>query len=209
MIQLLLGSFLLSVVHAAIPNHWIPLVAISKSEKWPRSTTLTVTAISGLAHTASSIAIGLLVGLLGYKLSGEFEVVTSIVAPLILVGMGVIYLILDFRGGHHHHHHFDQAVDKSKKSLTAIVISLSVAMFFSPCIEIEAYYFHAGTQGWMGVLAVSIVYLIVTVLGMLILVDLGLRGAKRLRSHFLEHHEKKITGIILILSGLAAYFIEF
>lgn len=209
MIQLLLGSLLLSVVHAAIPNHWIPLVAVSKSEKWPRSTTLSVTAIAGLAHTASSIGIGLLVGLLGYKLSGEFEVITSIVAPSILVGLGLVYLVLDFRGSHHHHHHFDDAVDKSKKSISAIVISLSVAMFFSPCIEIEAYYFHAGTQGWQGVLMVSIVYLIVTVLGMMVLVDLGLRGAKRLRSHFLEHHEKKITGFILILAGLAAYFIEF
>lgn len=208
MIQLLLGSLLLSLVHAAIPNHWIPLVAIGNSEKWKKSTTLAVTAISGLAHTSSSIIIGLLVGLLGYKLSGQFEIITSIVAPSILVAMGILYLILDLRGGHHHHHHFDKAVDNSKKSRTAIIVSLSVAMFFSPCIEIEAYYFHAGTLGWAGVVTVSIVYLLVTVLGMLILVDLGIRGTKRMRSHFLEHNEKKITGVILILSGLAAYFIE-
>jgi hypothetical protein len=122
--------------------------------------------------------------------------------------MGVIYLVLDLRGGHHHHHHFEQTMDKKKTSRIAIIVSLSAAMFFSPCIEIEAYFFHAGTHGWAGILAVSLVYLIVTVMGMLVLVDLGIRGAKRMRSHFLEHHEKKITGAILILSGLVAYFVE-
>lgn len=32
MISIVLGSFLLSIVHALVPNHWIPLVAIGKTE---------------------------------------------------------------------------------------------------------------------------------------------------------------------------------
>jgi hypothetical protein len=81
-------------------------------------------------------------------------------------------------------------------------------MFFSPCIEIEAYYFAAGTLGWGGIITVSLVYLVVTVLGMVVLVDLGLRGAKRIRSHFLEHHERKAVGLALIGLGVIAYFVE-
>ena len=81
-------------------------------------------------------------------------------------------------------------------------------MFFSPCIEIEAYYFNAGLLGWAGIWIVSVIYLLVTVLGMVLLVDLGLRGAKKIRSHFLDHHEKMITGIVLVVLGIVAYFIE-
>ena len=81
-------------------------------------------------------------------------------------------------------------------------------MFFSPCIELEAYYFSAGSLGWSGILLVSSVYLVVTVLGMLVLVDLGLKGARKIRSRFLEHHEKRVTGFLLLALGVAAFFVE-
>jgi cadmium resistance protein CadD (predicted permease) len=81
-------------------------------------------------------------------------------------------------------------------------------MFFSPCIEIEAYYFHAGTGGWLGIAIVSIIYLIFTVFGMVLLVYLGRQGVEKIRWNFLEHHEKMITGIVLIVLGIFAYFIK-
>jgi len=208
MLQIITGSLLLSLVHAAIPNHWLPLVAIGRAEKWTRTETLAVTAITGFAHTMSTILIGLIVGLLGYRLSAQFSFITSVIAPLTLIVLGVVYLVLAAKGGRRHHHHFGQTKNKAKVSKPAIVVSLSIAMFFSPCIEIEVYFFSAGTQGWAGIWIVSTIYLFVTVLGMLLLVDLGLKGAKKIRSQFLEHHEKTITGIILIATGIAAYLIE-
>jgi cadmium resistance protein CadD (predicted permease) len=81
-------------------------------------------------------------------------------------------------------------------------------MFFSPCIEIEAYYFTAGILGWLGIAIVSIVYLIVTVLGMLLLVDLGRKGAEKIEWQFLKEHEKKIMGVVLIVLGVFAYYIR-
>jgi hypothetical protein len=207
LLEVLLGSLLLSSVHAAIPNHWIPLVAISRTEGWIRSETLLVTGVVGLAHCASTILIGMAVGLLGYQLAARHAAITSIVAPALLVGLGVVYLVWDLRAKHHHHH-FEDAAREGKASKISLVASLSLAMFFSPCIELEAYYFHAGALGWPGILLVSSVYLVATVLGMLLLVDLGLRGAKRIRSDFLEHHEKRITGLLLIALGVLAFFVE-
>ncbi|MCH8028150.1 MAG: hypothetical protein IID63_08520 [candidate division Zixibacteria bacterium] len=209
MIQLIIGSLLLSVVHAAIPNHWIPLVALGRTENWSKKETLVITAITGFAHTASTIIIGVFVGFLGYELSTRYFSIISVVAPAILIGLGIIYVIADFYGGHHHHHaHIKQSDNSLNISKVSIVASLCVAMFFSPCIEIEVYYFNAGIMGWSGIWIVSAIYLVVTVLGMVLLVDLGLRGAKKIRSHFLDHHEKLITGIVLIVLGIGAYFIE-
>jgi hypothetical protein len=81
-------------------------------------------------------------------------------------------------------------------------------MFFSPCLEIEAYYFTAGALGWGGIAVVSTVYLIVTVLGMLLLVDLGRKGVEKIKWHFLEHHEKRVTGSVLIVLGIIAYWVK-
>jgi len=44
---------------------------------------------------------------------------------------------------------------------------------------------------------------------MVALVYLGIKGVNKFNSHFLDHHEKAITGVVLILLGLLAYFVEF
>ncbi len=207
MIQLIIGSFVLSIIHAAIPNHWIPLVTIGKAGKWSRSETLWITAITGCAHVISTILVGIIVGFFGYKFSSAYELVPKLVAPLILVIMGVISIIIDLKRNHHHKDLLKTDV-MYKKTKLAIITSLSIAMFFSPCIEIEAYYFTAGTFGWLGITVVSIIYFIVTVSGMLLLVDLGRKGVEKIKWQFLEHHEKKIIGIVLIVLGIFSYFIK-
>jgi len=208
--QLFLGSMLLGLIHPLFPNHWIPLIAISKTEKWTNKETLFATLITGFSHTLSTIIIGIIVGFVGIKLSESYSYITRIAAPLILVIIGVIYLILDFRSSHHHHHfEINNGPTKERKSKTAIIFSLCIGLFFSPCIEIEAYYFQAATQGWIGILLVSLVYLIMTLTIMVSLVYLGLKGVNKLNSHFLDHHEKSITGVVLVLLGLLAYFVEF
>ena len=208
LLQVLLGSFLLSVVHACIPNHWVPLVAIGRAERWDRSEALLFTAVVGAAHASSTILIGILVGLLGYELSARHSAITSIAAPAMLIALGIIYLVWDLAARHRHRHHFEKAGRGDKTSKLSLVVSLSAAMFFSPCIELEAYYFSAGSLGWSGILLISSVYLVVTVLGMVVLVDLGLRGAQRIRSRFLEHHEKRVTGFLLLALGVAAFFVK-
>jgi hypothetical protein len=186
----------------------MPLVAIGKAQGWARSETLLVTGLAGVAHAGSTILIGIVAGLLGYKLSADYSSITSVIAPAVLIGLGLVYLILDMAAGHNHQHRFVSEDQEKKVSRFSVVMSLCVAMFFSPCLEIEAYYFTAGFLGWKGIIAVSVIYLIVTVLGMVILVDLGLKGIERIRSHFLEHHEMKVTGFVLVALGTVTYFVK-
>jgi nickel/cobalt transporter (NicO) family protein len=207
--QILIGSVSLSVIHALIPNHWIPLLAIGKSEKWTKAEILSATAIAGIAHITSTVIIGIIVGFAGFKLSSSFEMITTVIAPVILIAIGVIYLILDFvQSRHHHHHEHIRIKTNSGKSKFAILLSLSFAMFLSPCLELEAYYFQAGTAGWTGIIMVSIVYMLVTVSAMIILVWLGLKGMDLMKTDFLEHHNKSIAGIVLILLGVLAFFVK-
>jgi len=208
--QIFLGSLVLGLIHPLFPNHWIPLIAISKTEKWSTKETVFATLITGFSHTLSTILIGIFVGFIGIKLTESYSFITRIAAPVILLFIGIIYVILDFKSAHHHHY-FDINDQKlnSKKSKTAIIISLCIGMFLSPCIEIEAFYFQAATKGWLGILIVSLIYLTLTLTLMVGLVYYGLKGVNKFNLHFLDHHEKLVTGIILIALGLFAYFVEF
>jgi nickel/cobalt transporter (NicO) family protein len=211
MFQVFMGSLILSGIHAMIPNHWLPLIALGKAEKWTNKQTYGATLITGLAHTLSTLMIGILAGLIGYRLSEIYPAISESIAPVILILMGTIYVMLDFRK-HRHQHDFGKARESVKNGRSrrkAILISLSIAMFLTPCIEIEAYYFQAGTMGWAGIFIVSAVYLVTTVTVMMILVALGLKGAASFKWGFLEHHEKLITGAVLILLGVLALFVKF
>jgi nickel/cobalt transporter (NicO) family protein len=207
MYQVFIGSLILSTIHALIPNHWLPLIAVAKTEKWTRNQTLWATVITGVSHTLSTIFIGIVVGLIGYKLATKYAVISETIAPAILVGLGLIYIFRDVRGSHHHTHDIKPLVtepDRKRSRWIAILTSLSIAMFLTPCIEIEAYYFQAGTIGWTGIFIVSAVYLLTTVVIMLLLVYLGMKGVKTFKSHYPEHHEKTVTGIVLIALGMLA-----
>ena len=64
----------------------------------------------------------------------------------------------------------------------------------------------SGPVVWTGIGLVSLIYICVTLGGMLVLVDLGLRGASRFSGHALEKHERQIIGgILILLSALAVY----
>lgn len=211
LIKIMLGSLALSIIHALIPNHWMPLIAIGKTENWSRSETLRATLITGIAHTLSIILIGIVIGLFGYKLADTYVETAKIMAPLVLLVLGIIYLLAELDSSRrHHHHHAETANLITKRSQFQILAVLGTGMFFSPCIEIEAYFFSAGTIGWSGILVVSVVYLVVTVLGMVLLVDLGMKGVNALEEklHFFDHHEQGLTGLLLIVLGVVAYFIK-
>jgi len=207
--QIFIGSVILSIIHALIPNHWLPLIAIAKAEKWSKPVALTASLITGLSHVISSLVIGLILGIIGYKLSKSYTDLTELIAAGILVIMGLIYIALDFKKNSHHHEHFKNPDKLKKKSPWAIILTLSIAMFFTPCLEIEAYYFKAGIYGWSGILLVSLVYLVITLLIMSTLVYLGLSGINKFKSRFLEHHDKLVSGIVLVLLGIIAYFVKY
>jgi hypothetical protein len=205
MLQLIIGSVILSLLHALIPNHWLPIVAIARKEKWARSETLGVTLLAGLAHAASTIIIGFLLGLLGFTLSNEIGFFTSLVAPAILISLVLFFIWQHYR---HHHFHLHKEVKTKNRTKGQIVILLTIAMFFSPCLEIEAYYPVAGAIGWYAVVIISLIYLLLSVGGMVIWVNWAYKKITHVNWHKIEHNAGIITGIVLILTGLMFFIID-
>jgi len=203
MITLITGSIALSLLHALIPNHWLPVLAIGKRENWSISKTTNVTLIAGLSHALSTVLIGVIIGVVGLKLADTVEYFTRFVAPSVLVALGLYYIVQHHRHKHFHLHIHQDAVPHGK-----VIVSLTIAMFFSPCLEVEAYFLMAGTNGFWMVLLIGLIYTTVSVVGMILWIRLTYRGIAKLNWHSLEHNSGIITGVILILTGIASYFIN-
>ena len=92
MYQIIIGSLLISLLHAVIPNHWLPVLAIGKKEGWTLSETSRVTFVAGLAHVVSTVIIGFILGLIGSKLSDHINNFTRIIGPTVLIMMGLYFV---------------------------------------------------------------------------------------------------------------------
>jgi nickel/cobalt exporter len=204
MITLITGSLVLSVLHAIIPNHWLPVLAISRKEKWDLAETSRVTLIAGLSHAASTVLIGVMLALIGAGLAVFVESFTAFIAPALLVALGLFYIWQHSR--HHHFHMHGQPQQTSNKN--RLIISLASAMFFTPCFEIEAYFLVAGAEGWWLVALLAALYTFVSVAGMVVWVRLAHRGLLKMNWHSLEHNAGIVTGLTLVLSGLLTFLLH-
>lgn len=204
MTSIIVGSIILSVLHATIPNHWLPVIAIGRKENWSIAEVRYVTFLAAMAHGLSTVIIGVALSFVGGGLAEHVEAFTHWIAPVILILLGLVFI---YRHYHHKHFHIGNNL-KEKVSKRQIIIALTVAMFFSPCMEIEAYFLLAGAYNNWLVWFIAVIYLVVTVSGMLLLVQLAYKGLLKLNWHKLEHSAGIITGITLVLTGVLAFFIS-
>ncbi len=202
--QVVIGSLILSLLHAIIPNHWLPVLAIGRREKWTLAKVMEVTFISGLSHAVSTVLIGVILAFLGLKLNETIDQFTHWAAPCILILIGFFFIYQHYRHKHFHLHHTPEGGRPSVK----IIIALVAAMFLSPCMEIEAYFLMAGAISWQLVTLIAIMYTVITISGMLLWVRLAYNGVLKLNWHKWEHNAGIITGLILVATGIISFFIS-
>lgn len=198
MLGLTVGTFILSVIHSSLPNHWLPIVLIAKGEGWGGGKVISLTALLALSHTLSTVLIGLFIGFLGYTISQYHEILSGLIASIILIILGIFYISRHFRFGNPHHHGFG----------VFSFFGLLTAMFFSPCIEIEAYYLSAGVMGWGAIITISLIYVITTVILMETYVIMALRGFEVAKMHLLEHYENLLIGAVLVILGILNFILR-
>jgi nickel/cobalt transporter (NicO) family protein len=204
MISILLSTITVSILHALIPSHWLPLISIAKNYNWTKKETLLVTLYMGAAHVASTIVLGIIIGVIGNSLHSNYEKLFEIIAPITLIAMGIFFI---YRHYTHHHFHIN-AQNNNHISKTKIVISLVSMMFFSPCLEVESFFLSAGQFGIIQVFIIALLYAFISIFGMLLWMWIALKGIQKLNWHKIEHNAGLITGFVLILCGLFNYFVH-
>jgi hypothetical protein len=205
MLGLFAGIFLLAIVHALIPNHWLPLVAVARAEKWTRREVTTITFFAALAHVTGTIILGLILGKIGKELEEQYGNIIYVISALLLIAFGLIYFTVNLP---HHHHSGQQDVIAYKHSKRKWVLIFIVMMLLSPCLEAESLFLSAGAYGMGIVSTMALVYAVVSISGILLLVNLGHEGVKLLPAEFIEHNEKRISGFVLIAVGIITFFLH-
>ncbi len=199
--QIIAGSFLLSLVHASNPNLWKPLVAMAQAQRWSRRQTLQAAAVAALANCASTILLGALIGWLGHEFYHHHPTAAmKWIGPFLFIMLGLVYLAIDVY--ERRFQHAGNAVYYAAFFFPAApLVSIAEDMFFYTCVEIEFFYFTAGSRDLLGIMTVTLIYFVVTTIALIVLVDSGWRGKEAIRWRILKNHSKAVTGWLLVLLG--------
>lgn len=212
-------AFVISLLHGFIPNHWLPIVAVSHKQKWDKLTTLRYASLAAWAHSIGTIIIGLVIyfattGALNFlnlspstihdlnhdhhQESNHFPF--EHIGGLILILLGIWFLYRHYK---HHHFHLDIPSKKSDKWIFGTIL---LSMFLSPCMEIVGFFFTLAPAGISVILTLVVVYSLSTWLSILAGVFIGYNGMKKLDAHKWEHNSGIITSAVMILSGILLWF---
>jgi len=205
MFSVIAGTVLLAMVHALIPNHWLPLVAVARAEQWKIRDITSITFISALAHVLGTVILGVVLGLIGKELQQKYGSTIQVASSILLIAFGLIYYTVNLP---HHHHSSQKDVVQYKRSKRKWILIFIVMMFLSPCLEVESLFLSAGAYGMGLVTLLSLIYAVVSISGIMLLVNLGYKGINLLSANFIEHNEKRISGVVLIAVGIVTFFIN-
>jgi hypothetical protein len=205
MFSVIAGTILLAAIHALIPNHWLPLVAVARAEQWKPKEVTTITFFAALAHVSGTVILGLILGFIGKELEDKYGKTIYVASAILLIVFGLIYFTVNLP---HHHHSGQKDVAAYKRSKQKWILIFIVMMFLSPCLEVESLFLSAGAYGMGLVSLMAVIYAIVSISGIMLLVNLGYKGVNLLPAEFIEHNEKRISGIVLILVGIVSFFLH-
>ncbi|MGR3311499.1 MAG: hypothetical protein ACUZ77_12100 [Candidatus Brocadiales bacterium] len=199
-VGLFVATFGIALLHAAMPNHWVPFVLVGKAQNWSITRMLTITGIASLGHSIITCAIGFIVALMGYQITRHLERHIGYLTGIILIILGIIYVALSrWRRVRPHTHKGHTAHHLSDK---VAVTSLFTMLCFSPCEAALPIFLAASAMSWGILLTMAIILTISTLFGMLVLTALTYRGIRRLKFERIERYEKELVGGILAFIGI-------
>jgi ABC-type nickel/cobalt efflux system permease component RcnA len=232
----------LSLLHAALPNHWFPFVIVGRAQRWSRRKTLGVLAAAGGGHVVATSALGLVVWKLGATVLGglseeNIHRTGAWIAGGLLIALGIFFIARQALGKHGHSHahaaelyhghegdhphghegdhpHDDHGagppgVAGGAPAMTdrAAIVTLLLALTFSPCEAVVAAFLSGVRFGLDYVLVIAIGTSLVTVSAMFALTWLTLAGRERLRFGWLDRNEMALTGWILVAIGVVVLLV--
>ncbi|MGD8347180.1 MAG: sulfite exporter TauE/SafE family protein [Lysobacterales bacterium] len=226
-----LSAAVIAFTHTVLgPDHYLPFIAMARARNWSTGKSLRITLLCGIGHLLGSVVLGMIGIFAGTQLASLewLEGLRGNLAAWLLAGFGLAYLAWGIRQAvrnrphrhwhshdgfthsHVHSHHEEHAhlheQSDGGRSITPWVIF--VIFVLGPCEPlIPLLMYPAARESFVGVLMVTFVFGTVTVLTMLGVVGLALRGMQRVRLPSLERYVHAMAGATVLACGLAMIFL--
>jgi hypothetical protein len=202
--------------HAVLPDHWVPLAALARTQRYPLRRVAKLSTAAGAAHVAVSLVLGAVIVIVGLQLRSTVESAQNVIVGGLLVVTGVVFLALELTGRGHGHPH-DHAHDHSHAQdhhdhphdhhdhvhrpprMLAVLVPFGAAA--SPDLTILPVFLAATATGALTAVGALVAFAAVTILTMLTLTLLATLGGYGLPERWLDRWGNRFTAGVLIVIG--------
>jgi len=231
-VPLLLGAAaVVAILHSILPDHWVPLAVVGRTQRWSLWRVARVSALASAGHVVASVALAGIIAAIGLQFQRQLETQQGHIVGAVLILTGVGFLIWGLTGhghshdhghdhdhGHSHDHetahaheeghtHTDEATPAPQQTLArrlaAVAVPFGVAA--SPDLTILPVALAASAVGRGAVVGVIVVFALLTMATFIGLTVLATLAGYQLKGEWLERHANTITAVVLIVIGVVAY----
>jgi nickel/cobalt exporter len=209
------------------PDHYLPFIALAKTNSWSKVKTFWITFVCGLGHVLSSIILGFVgigFGIALFKLEkiesirGDLAMWLLLIFGFLYFAWGVIHAIKNKPHTHfhkhvdgevhtHEHKHSEVHLHPHKYKNKSLIWGLFIIFIFGPCEPlIPLIMFPAAKGSMISVILVATIFSVVTIGTMLTVVILSLSGLKIYKSKLITRYSHAFAGLIVFCCGGAIYF---
>jgi nickel/cobalt transporter (NicO) family protein len=206
--------------HAILPDHWIPLAVIGRTQRYPLRRVARLSLLAGIAHVLVSIVIGAVIIAVGLQLRSTVQSAQDTIIGALLIATGIGFAVFELIGHGHHHdghdHHQDQDHDHDRdghdhhhapapterrgaRGLAAIMVPFGAAA--SPDLTILPVFLAATTAGVATAVGSLIIFAAVTILTIVTLTLVATSGGYKIEGHWLDRWGNAFTALVLLVLG--------
>ncbi|MGI8968638.1 MAG: hypothetical protein ACR2GA_06005 [Chloroflexota bacterium] len=227
---LLLAAGTVGFLHSILPDHWVPLAVVARTQRWSIGRTAGTSLLASVGHVLTSIILGGIIAAIGLQFRKTFETQQGHIVGVVLILTGIGFAVWALTGHGHHDHdhdhgahdalehpddlshvllhgdeqHQDHADDRSLgRRLAGIAVPFGAAA--SPDLTILPIFLAASAVGIGTVIGVLTAFSLVTLATFVVLTVAATLAGYQVKGEWLEEHGNLITAVVLAAIGIAVY----
>jgi putative Mn2+ efflux pump MntP len=201
--------------HAILPDHWVPLAVVGRTQRYPIAKVARLSGLAGVAHVVLSIVLGGLLIAIGLQFRDSLQSAQDTIIGCVLIATGVVLIAFELAGrghhhhdhdhdhaGHHHHHphdHDHEHTHDGPRGLAAIMVPFGAAA--SPDLTILPVFLAATTVGAATAVGAVAIFAAVTIGTIVTLTVAATLGGYQVRGQWLERWGNSVTALVLVIIG--------
>ena len=210
------------------PDHYLPFIALAKTNNWTKIKTFWITLVCGLGHVISSVIlgfIGIAFGIAIFKLE-KIESIRGDLAAWMLLIFGLLYFVFGIfhiiKNKHHFHAHIHEGGElhshehkhsnnhlhlHQKSNNKSVIWGLFLIFIFGPCEPLIPLIMYPAAKGSIfSVILVAVIFTVITIGTMLTVVMLSLSGLSLFKSNRITKYSHAFAGFIVLCCGGAIFW---
>jgi hypothetical protein len=219
-VLLVVSACATAVIHALIPDHWLPFAILARTERWSERRLVALVGLTGMLHVTVSLGLGAVLAFAGSAAGRAAAQRTGAsLEPLaggLLALFGIAYGLWAHRrearahapghhthgdgalGSLHAHGHLLSRLSGRSASAGALVAIIGI----SPCVLLQPILFASAAEGWGIAAAAAGGFALCTIATMLVVAIVARRGLERVDLGFFTRYGDLLSGLVIAAIGL-------